>query len=76
MCCKNGTKAFYILFRTLETSKPVQIFSKQNHVYRSLEVFNHFPNPNEVVHVMKKNLVDDIYSVKVMKIEIPFNKLF
>ena len=76
MCCKNGSKVFYILFRSLETTKPVQIFSKQNHVYRSLEVFNYFPNPNEVVHAMKKNLVDDIYSVKVMKIEIPYSKLF
>ena len=75
MCCKNGSKAFYILFRTLETSKPVQIFSKQNHVYKSLEVFNQFPNPNEVVQVMKKNLIDED-SVKVMKVEIPYSKLF
>lgn len=75
MCCKNGSKAFYILFRTLETSKPVQIFSKQNHVYKSLEVFNQFPNPNEVVQVMKKNMVDE-ESVKLMKVEIPYSKLF
>jgi hypothetical protein len=74
MCSKNGSKAFYILFRALETSKPVQIFSKQNHVYKSLEVFNRFPNPNEVAHVMKKNVVDG-ESVKLMKIEIPYSIL-
>jgi hypothetical protein len=75
MCCKNGSKAFYVLFRSFETTKP-QIFSKHNHVYKALEVFNRFPNPPEVVQVMKKNLVDDIYSVKLMKVEIPFTKLF
>ena len=76
MCCKNGSKAFYVLFRTIEVSKPVQIFSKQNHVYKPLDVFNQFPSPNEVVQVMKKNMVDDIYSVKVMKVDIPYSKLF
>jgi hypothetical protein len=45
-------------------------------VYKTLEVFNRFPNPPEVVQVMKKNMVDDIYSVKVMKVEIPYSKLF
>ena len=75
MCCKNGSKVFYVLFRAIETTKPVQIFSKHNHVYKSLEVFNHFPNPNEVVQVMKKNLIDED-SVKVMKVEIPYSKLF
>ena len=75
MCCKNGAKVFYVLFRTIEV-KPVQIFSKQNHIYRSLDVFNQFPNPNEVVQSMKKNLVNDIYSVKIMKVDIPYSKLF
>ena len=73
MCSKNGTKAFYVLFRTIPVTKP-QIFSK-NHVYKSLEVFNRFPNPPEVVQVMKKNLVDED-SVKIMKVEIPYSKLF
>jgi len=75
MCCKNGSKVFYVLFRTIET-KPVQIFSKQNHVYKPLDVFNQFPSPQEVVVSMKKNLIDDIYSVKVMKVDIPYSKLF
>jgi len=76
MCSNNGVKVFYVLFRAIETTKPVQIFSKHNHVYKSVEVFNRFPNPPEVVQVMKKNLVDDIYSVKLMKVEIPYSKLF
>ena len=75
MCCKNGAKAFYVLFRTIEVSKPVQIFSKQV-VYKPLDVFNQFPSPQEVVVCMKKNMVDDIYSVKVMKVDIPYSKLF
>jgi hypothetical protein len=73
MCSKNGSKAFYILFRTIAVTKP-QVLSK-NHVYKCLEVFNRFPNPNEIVNVMKKNLVDDD-SVKVMKVDIPYSKLF
>jgi hypothetical protein len=76
MCCKNGSKVFYVLFRTFEVSKPVQIFSKQNHVYKPFDVFNQFPSPQEVVFSMKKNLVDDIYSVKIMKVDIPYSKLF
>jgi len=75
MCHKNGTKAFYVLFKSI-SSKPVQLFSKENHVYKSLEVYNRFPNPNEVIQVMKNNSIDDIYSVKIIKIDIPFNKLF
>lgn len=71
MCTKNGVKVFYVLFKTIETTKP-QIFSNHNHVYKSLEVFNHFPNSSDLIQVIKKN--DD--SVKLMKIEIPYSKLF
>jgi hypothetical protein len=74
MCSKNGVKVFYVLFRAIETTKPVQIFSKHNHVYKSLEVFNHFPNSLELIQIIKKT--DDKESLKLMKIEIPYSKLF
>lgn len=73
MCCKNGSKVIYVLFRATEVT-PGKILSN-NSVYHHLEVFKQFPNPNEVLQVMKKNLVDRD-SIKVMKVEIPYSKLF
>lgn len=74
MCTKNGKKVFYVLFRAIETTKSVQIISNHNHVYKSLEVFNHFPNSSELIQIIKKT--DDKESLKLMKIEIPYSKLF
>lgn len=75
MCCKNGAKSFYVLFRVFETSKPVHIITNQTHVYKSLDVFNQFPTPNEVICTLNKNFVEP-NSIRVMRIDIPYSKLF
>jgi len=67
MCYKNTVKVFYVLFRAVEKKPFSQI--------KSLDVFNQYPTSNEFARVMKNNVLDKD-SIKVMKVEIPFSKLF
>ena len=75
MCCKHGSKAFYVLFTTVKTTLPVQTITKHDVAYKALEVFKVFPTPRQVVNTMKHNDEHDIDFVRIMKIEIPYSIL-
>jgi len=74
MCVKNGVKTFFIIFQTVKTNQPITFISGQN-VYKSLEVFKAFPTPHQIANVIKDNNVDDLNSLRAMKVDIPFSKL-
>jgi hypothetical protein len=76
MCCKHGSKAFYVLFTTVKTTLPVQTITKHDVAYKALEVFKVFPTTRQVVNTMKSNDEHDIDFVRIMKIDIPYSKLF
>jgi hypothetical protein len=68
MCYKNGVKVFYVIFKASFTQPT-------NHVYKSLEVFKTLPSLNEVANVIEKNKIEDLRTVQLIKVEIPYSKL-
>ena len=65
MCSKNGAKIFYVIFKG----------SLQNQIHKSLEVFKKYPTITEVAQVIEKNKIEDLRTVQLIKVEIPYSKL-
>lgn len=74
MCCKNGAKTFYVLFQSVKPTQAVSIIANHEYVYKSLEVFKTFPTSHEIANTIVKHKVEDLYSLKAMKIEIPYSR--
>ena len=67
MCCKNGSKRFFVLL--LNSQKTVALAPK------SLEVFNERPDVNKVVDWARKLKLKELTDLQVMPIDIPFSRL-
>ncbi len=67
MCCKNGSKRFFVLLLNSQKTLPL--------VPKSLEVFKERPDVNKIVEWAHKLKVKDITDLQVMPIEIPYSRL-
>jgi hypothetical protein len=67
MCCKNGSKRFFVLL--LNSQKMVPLAPT------SLEVFKERPDLNKIVEWARKLKVKELTELQVMPIDIPFNRL-
>lgn len=67
MCCKNGSKRFFVLLLNSQKTLPL--------VPKSLEVFKERPDVNKIVEWAHKLKLKDITDLQVMPIEIPYSRL-
>jgi hypothetical protein len=67
MCCKNGSKRFFVLLLNSQKTLPL--------VPKSLEVFKERPDVNKIIEWAHKLKVKDITDLQVMPIEIPYSRL-
>jgi hypothetical protein len=67
MCCKNGSKRFFVLL--LNSQKTVQVAPT------SLEVFKERPDVNKIVEWAHKLKVKELTHLQVMPIDIPYSRL-
>jgi hypothetical protein len=67
MCCKDGSKRFFVLL--LNSQKMVPLAP------RSLEVFKERPDLNKIIEWARKLKVDELSQLQVMPIEVPFSRL-
>jgi hypothetical protein len=68
MCCKNGSKRFFVLLLNSQKMAPL--------APRSLEVFKERPDVNKIVEWGRKLKVKELTDLQVMPIDIPFSHLF
>lgn len=67
MCCKNGSKKFFVLL--LNSQKTVKIAP------RSLEVFKERPHITKIIEWADKLKVKELNDIQVVQIEIPYSRL-
>ena len=64
MCCKNGSKRFFVLLLNSQKTLP-----------KSLEVFKERPDINKVVEWARKLKVKEVTELQIIPIDIPFSRL-
>jgi len=67
MCCKNGSKRFFVLLLNSQKTLPL--------APRSLEVFKERPDVNKLVEWARKLKVKELTDLQVIHIDIPFSQL-
>jgi len=64
MCCKNGSKKFFVLLLNSQKTLP-----------KSLEVFKERPNLNKIIEWAQKLQIKELNEIQIVPIDIPFSRL-